>query len=49
MNDEKDRIEIHKKEKLPFAIFISTTNKDKKNVEDYKEIFADIISNKIKQ
>lgn len=49
LNEEENKVKIHKnkKDKLPFAIFISPNNKNK--MENYKEIFTDIISDRIKQ
>lgn len=44
----KDNKSKKKKDKLPFAVFICT----KSNVgelEDYKQVFTDIISDRIKQ
>ena len=44
----KDNKEKKKKDKLPFAVFICA----KSNVgelEDYKQVFTDIISDRIKQ
>ena len=38
----------NKKEKLPFAIFVSPRNLDGK-IADYKQVFTDIISDRIKQ
>lgn len=51
LNEEENKVKIHKnkKDKLPFAIFISPNNKSKNNMENYKEIFTDIISDRIKQ
>ena len=51
LNEEENKVEIHKnrKDKLPFAIFISPNNKSKNKMENYKEIFTDIISDRIKQ
>ena len=51
LNEEENKVEIHKnkKDKLPFAIFISPNNKSKNRMENYKEIFTDIISDRIKQ
>jgi len=49
--EEENKVEIHKskKNKLPFAVFITPNNKSIHVVEDYKEIFTDIISDRIKQ
>ena len=51
MNEEESKVKIHKnkKDKLPFAVFISPNNKSTDVVDDYKEIFTDIISDRIKQ
>ncbi len=51
LNEEIDKLKIHKnkKDKLPFAVFISSVNKEQEKVQDYKEIFSDIISDRIKQ
>lgn len=51
MNEKENKLGIHKKKesKLPFAVFIiPNENKDKK-LKDYKEVFTDIISDRIKQ
>ena len=37
-----------KKEKLPFAVFICPKS-NARELEDYKQIFTDIISDRIKQ
>lgn len=51
MNDEENKLKIHKKDKnkLPFAVFISPNNRNKDDIEDFKEIFTDIISDRIKE
>ncbi len=49
LNEEIDKSKIHKKGKLPFAVFISPMNKEKESSQDYKEIFTDIISDRIKE
>ena len=49
LNEEIDKLKIHKKDKLPFAVFISPVNKEQESMLDYKEIFTDIISDRIKQ
>ena len=51
LNEEENKVEIHKnkKNKLPFAVFISPNNKSIYVVEDYREIFTDIISDRINQ
>lgn len=51
LNDEKNELKIHKnkKDKLPFAVFIMPTNSNDNKIEDYKQIFTDIISNRINQ
>ena len=51
LNEEENKVKIHKnkKDKLPFAVFISPNNKSKNRMENYKEIFTDIISDRIKQ
>ena len=51
LNEEENKVKIHKSKKgtLPFAVFISPNNKSTDVVDDYKEIFTDIISDRIKQ
>lgn len=51
LNEEENKVKIHKnkKDKLPFAVFISPNNKSTDVADDYKEIFTDIISDRIKQ
>ena len=51
LNEEENKVNIqkNKKDKLPFAVFISPNNKSKNRMENYKEIFTDIISDRIKQ
>lgn len=51
LNEEIDKSKIHKnkKGKLSFAVFISPMNKEKGSSQDYKEIFTDIISDRIKE
>jgi len=49
LNEEIDKSKIHKNNKLPFAVFISPKNKEQESSQDYKEIFTDIISDRIKQ
>lgn len=51
LNEEIDKSKIHKnkKDKLPFAVFISLVNKEQESIQDYKEIFTDIISDRIKE
>ena len=49
-NQEKKEIKTNKKtkDKLPFAVFVCPkSNNDE--TEDYKQIFTDIISDRIKQ
>lgn len=43
-------ININKKakDKLPFAVFVCSRTQDEKS-EDYKQIFTDIISDRIKE
>ena len=43
LNEEENKV------KIPFAVFISPNNKSTDVVDDYKEIFTDIISDRIKQ
>lgn len=43
---EKETKKINK-DKLPFAVFIAPKNSD--DTEDYKQIFTDIISDRIKE
>ena len=45
---EKDNKDEKKKDKLPFAVFICTKSNVSK-LEDYKQIFTDIISDRIKE
>ena len=48
LKDNKDNKDKKKKDKLPFAVFICP----KSNVgdtEDYKQVFTDIISDRIKE
>lgn len=51
LKEEINETKTHKnqKEKLPFAVFISPMNKEKGSSQDYKEIFTDIISDRIKE
>ena len=51
LNEEENKVKIHKnkKDKLPFAVFIIFDNKNTDVAVDYKEIFTDIISDRIKQ
>lgn len=51
LNEKIDKLKIHKnkKDKLPFAVFISPMNKEQGSSQDYKEIFTDIISDRIKE
>ena len=51
LNDEKNEIELHKnkKDKLPFAVFVIPTNSIDNKIEDYKQIFTDIISDRINE
>ncbi len=51
LNEEINKSKIHKnkKDKLPFAVFISPINKKQDSIQDYKEIFTDIISDRIKE
>ncbi len=51
LNEEENKVnkQKNKKDKLPFAIFISPNNKSTEVADDYKEIFTDIISDRIKQ
>lgn len=44
----KDNKNKNKKNKLPFAVFICPKSNDGE-LEDYKQIFTDIISDRIKQ
>lgn len=45
---KKDKDGKKKKGKLPFAVFI-VPKKDVGEIQDYKQIFTDIISDRIKQ
>lgn len=51
MNEKENKLEIHKEknDKLPFAVFISPNSQEKDAIEDYKEIFTDIISDRIQE
>lgn len=51
LNEEINKSKIHKnkKDKLPFAVFISPMNEEQGSSQDYKEIFTDIISDRIKE
>ena len=51
LSEKENKLGIHNKKesKLPFAVFISPSEKRDKKLEDYKEIFTDIISDRIKQ
>ena len=44
----KDNKDKRKKDKLPFAVFICP-KANVAEIEDYKQIFTDIISDRIKQ
>ena len=50
LNEEKDKFskQKSKKDKLPFAVFICPKLNDGNN-QDYKQVFTDIISDRIKQ
>jgi hypothetical protein len=45
---KKDKDDKKKKDKLPFAVFI-VPKKDDGEIQDYKQIFTDIISDRIKE
>ena len=45
---KKDKDNKNKKNKIPFAVFIAP-KKDDGEIKDYKQIFTDIISDRIKQ
>lgn len=45
---KKDKEDKKKKDKLPFAVFIIPQKIDSE-IQDYKQIFTDIISDRIKQ
>lgn len=49
VKEENSNSSNKRKGKLPFAVFISPVNKNDDNICDYKEIFTDIISDRIKQ
>ena len=51
LSEKENKVKIHKNKesKLPFAVFISPNNKKEEKQEDYKEVFTDIISDRIKQ
>lgn len=44
----KDNKDKRKKDKLPFAVFICPKS-DIRELDDYKQVFTDIISDRIKQ
>ena len=44
----KDNKDKKKKDKLPFAVFICPKLNDS-DIQDYKQVFTDIISDRIKQ
>ena len=48
LEKEKNNKNNKKKDKLPFAVFICPKS-NVGEVEDYKQIFTDIISDRIKQ
>ena len=50
LNEEKDKLDKQKskKDKLPFAVFICPKSNDG-DIQDYKQVFTDIISDRIKQ
>ena len=48
LEKSKDNKNKKKKEKLPFAVFISPKS-NARELEDYKQIFTDIISDRIKE
>ncbi len=48
MENEKENLKVHKKNKLPFAVFITPMNKED-SANDYKKIFTDIISDRIQE
>ena len=45
---KKDSGNKQTKDKLPFAVFVCPRTKDEKS-EDYKQIFTDIISDRIQE
>lgn len=49
MENEKENLKVHKKKKLPFAVFITPNSKEGNSVDDYKKIFTDIISDRIQE
>ena len=48
LEEAKDSKDKNKKDKLPFAVFICPKSNDD-DMQDYKQIFTDIISDRIKQ
>ena len=50
MNEKENKVEIHKnkKDKLPFAVFISPKS-TVGDTGDYKQVFTDIISDRIQE
>lgn len=49
-NENRKEININKKvkDKLPFAVFVCPKTQNEQ-IEDYKQIFTDIISDRIKE
>ena len=49
-NENRKEISINKEveDKLPFAVFVCPITQDEQ-IEDYKQIFTDIISDRIKE
>lgn len=48
MNNKDTNMDKKAKDKLPFAVFICHNSNVDKN-EDYKQVFTDIISDRIKE
>ncbi len=50
LNEEKDKLKLHKnkKDKLPFAVFVRPKTLNNETI-DYKQVFTDIISDRIKE
>ena len=48
LKEAKDNKDKKKKDKLPFAVFICPRSNDG-DIGDYKQVFTDIISDRIKQ
>jgi len=45
---KKSKVQSNKKDKLPFAVFVTPKTKNEE-VSDYKQVFTDIISDRTKE